>query len=94
MKKPMFLIIFIGLIIIGLSLVRVTVVNSISTTGIELVTLQNEINSYKKQNTLLKEQYLETSSLTNIQDKAKKLGFVEAKSQIYLSTPLPLALKQ
>ncbi len=94
MKRPVFLIIVILLIIVALAVVRVGFENSISTTGIELVNLQSQIKTYKKQNALLKEQYLETSSLTNLSSKAKKLGYVESKSQLYLSIPLPLALKQ
>jgi hypothetical protein len=94
MKKPTLLILFFVIIIVGLSVVRVAILNNISTTGIELVNLQNELTSYKKENELLKEQYLAVSSLNEIDKKAKTLGFVEAKSHIYLSAPLPLALNQ
>lgn len=94
MKKPALLLAFFVSIIITLSVVRVAILNSISTTGIELVTLQNEVTVYKKQNVLLKEEYLAVSSLVTIDKKAKQLGFVEAKSHIYLTTPLPLALRQ
>lgn len=90
----MYLISFFLFSIIALSVVRVGVVNSISTTGEELATLETQIKDVKKQNTILEEQYLALSSLTNIEEKAKQLGFIEAKSQLYLSTPLPLALKQ
>lgn len=94
MKRPLFIIGSLVFTIVLLLFVRVSVVNSISTTGIELVDLQNQISDYKKQNEVLKEQYLTGASLTNIAKKAKKIGFVEAKSQINLSTPLPLALRQ
>lgn len=82
------------LVIVVLAVVRVAILNNISTTGIELVYLQNELTKYKKENVLLKEEYLAVSSLTTIDKKAKTLGFVEAKSHIYLNTPLPLALRQ
>ena len=82
------------MVIVALAVVRVAILNSISTTGIELVNIQNELTIYKKQNVLLKEEYLEVSSLTAIDKKAKSLGFVDAKSHIYLNTPLPLALNQ
>lgn len=42
----------------------------------------------------MKEKVLEASSLLNVSQKAKALGFVESKSQVYLSDPLPLALNQ
>lgn len=93
-KKPLLLITSIIIVIVALAVVRVAILNSISTTGIELVSLQNELTTYKKQNVLLKEEYLEVSSLSAIDKKAKTLGFVESKSHIYLNTPLPLALRQ
>jgi len=93
-KPPVFLIIFIAFVIVGLGIVRITLVNSISTTGIELANLQNELQVYKKLNAILEEKYLNLASLTTIDSKAKTLGFVATKSQIYLSTPLPLALQQ
>lgn len=93
-KKPVILISLIALTIISLTVVRVAILNSISTTGIELVDLQEELTVYKKQNALLKEEYLAVSSLTSIDKKAKTMGFIDAKSHIYLNTPLPLALGQ
>lgn len=93
MKKPLLLIIFFIITIISLSIVQVVVSNKLSTTGIELENLQSQINKYKKENTILEEKVLEASSLINVSKKAKDLGFVEAKSQIYLSSPLPLAIK-
>lgn len=93
MKRPKRLISFIFLIIIALSVVRVTVENSISTTGITLVKLQERLASYKKDNALLAERYLQDSSFLSIASKAAEKGFVESKNQVYLSTPLPLALK-
>jgi cell division protein FtsL len=93
-KKPMIIISSFAIIIVMLAVVRVAILNSISTTGIELVTLQNEVTSYRKQNVLLKEEYLAVSSLTSIDKQAKAQGFVDTKSHIYLNTPLPLALRQ
>lgn len=93
-KKPVILISLIALTIISLTVVRVAILNSISTTGIELVDLQKQLTGYKKENILLKEEYLAVSSLTSIDKKAKMMGFVDAKSHIYLNTPLPLALGQ
>lgn len=94
MKRPIQFVMFIALIIIALCVVRIGIENSISTTGVELSGLQKGIESYKKSNVLLEERYLKESSLTTIATKAKERGFIAAKSQMYLSTPLPLALKQ
>lgn len=77
--------------IFTLALARVAIVNSISTTGEELVTIQTELEEYKRKNEILKEKYLQESSLIHLEEKAEKFGFVEAKSQINLSAPLPLA---
>ena len=94
MKKPMILVGSLLFVIIALSVVRITLVNSISTTGIELVDLQNQIAKYNNDNELLQEKYLQAASYTTISAQAKKLGFVPQKSEIDMIAPLPLALKQ
>lgn len=94
MKRPRFLITLVLLLIIALAVVRVGIENSISTTGSDLLALQNKVDVYKKENALLEEKYLENSSLTKISSVAKEKGFVSASNQVYLSTPLPLALNQ
>lgn len=94
MKKPLLIITLFILIIVGLSVFKVAISNKLSTTGIELENIQSRISVLKKENVLLEEKVLEASSLINISKKAKTLGFVEAKSQIYISNQLPLALKQ
>ena len=93
MKRPVFIIGSLVVIIIALSIVRVGVVNSMSTNGIDLVSLQSEVKEYKKTNALLKEQYLEASALTNIESKATQLGFAEVKTRLNLSAPQPLAIR-
>ena len=94
MKRPLAIIIFVGLVIVTLSVVQASVANQISTTGADLVALQDKLDNYKRENMVLQENLLHASSLTNLSEKAKKLGFVDAKKQVYLNTPLPLALKQ
>lgn len=93
MKRPRLLITLVLLLIIALSIVRIGIENSISTTGIELMALQEKAEKYSKENALLEEKYLEDSSLTKIASAAAEKGFVAAKSHVYLSAPLPLALK-
>lgn len=94
MKKPVFIITFFVISIVSLWVTQVVISNRLSTTGIELEKIQSEIAKYKKENTLLEEKVLAASSLLNISKKAKALGFVESKSQVYLNNPLPLALNQ
>lgn len=94
MKKPLLLIIFFIITIMALSTVQVGTSSKLSTTGIELEKLQAQINKYKKENMILEEKVLEASALINVSKRAKDLGFVQSKSQIYLSSPLPFALNQ
>lgn len=93
MKKPIAVIVLLSCIVVVLLVARITLMNSISTTGITLVDLQNQINAYKKQNELLTVQYLQAASYTNISDKAEKLGYVPVKSQVDLAAPLPMAMR-
>ena len=80
--------------ILGLGIAQVSLSNQLSTTGVELSQVQQKVDDFKRENTILEQQVLEASSFTNISDKAEKLGFVEAKTQVSLTAPLPLALKQ
>ncbi len=93
MKKPAIFITFLGLIVIFLTIVQVVVSNRLSTTGNNLWKLEEEVAYYEKQNAVLKEELLTVSSLNNIASTAGQLGFVEDKSQIFLSAPLPLAVR-
>lgn len=93
MKKPVLLIVLLGIIVVVLLVTRITLVNSISTTGIKLVDIQNQINEYKNENELLKVQYLQAASYTSIANKAQKLGYTPVKSQVDLAAPLPMAMR-
>jgi hypothetical protein len=93
MKKPFFIIIFLGVVVVALLITRIAMVNNISTKGITLVNIQDQIAAYKDANELLEVQYLKSASYTNIGVKAQKLGYVPVTSQIDLSAPLPLALR-
>lgn len=91
MKRPVYLIIFIFVTILGLEIAHISVVNQISTTGAELADLQEEIDNYERENTILEEELLAAASFTNISEKAEQLGFVEVKNQVALTNTLPLA---
>lgn len=92
MKKPLLIIGLLIGIIIALTLVQVWVSNRISTTGITLAKISDEISSYKRENALLSEDVLVNSSLTQIASSAAELGFVDVKSSVYINAPLPLAV--
>lgn len=94
MRRPTLFIIFILTIIIGLSLAQIGVANKVATTGSQLAILQNKVADLKRENSILQEQILSIASLTNISEKAHTLGFVTTKSEVYLNTALPLAMKQ
>ena len=93
MKRPRLIIVLILLLIVGLSVVQAVVANKISTTGIQLGEVQAEITSLKKDNAILHEKILALSSLNHIASVSGEMGFVPNTSHVYLSTPLPLALK-
>jgi len=93
MKKPIVLITFLSIVVILLTLTRITLVNTISTTGVTLVNIQNQIEAYKDKNEILKEQYLQAAAYTTIASKATKLGYEPVQMQIDLTAPLPLALR-
>ena len=94
MKKPTFIIFIIVFLIVALSLMRVVVSNNLSTTGITLLRLENQLNSYKIENAMLSEKLLSVTSLFYISSESSQLGFVENKTSFTLTKPLPLAIKQ
>lgn len=94
MRKPALFITLLVTIIIALSILQVVISNSLSTTGLELGRLDDDVRQYKKENMLLKEELLVLTALTQISSSAAELGFVDKSAEIYIKTPLPLAKKQ
>lgn len=82
------------LVTIVLTIVRIVVANSISTSGVELGKINENVNSYKLENYILSEKLLEQSSLSAIASEAAKLGFADTSDSFVLNNPLPIALKQ
>lgn len=93
MRKPAIIIIFLLGLILTLSMVKAVVYNGLSTSGTFVGEIEEQIEIYKTQNAILSEQLLIYSSLSNISEKASKLGFVHENSVMMLKT-LPLAVKQ
>lgn len=94
MKRPVQIITSLVFLIIALGVVRVTVSNGLSTSGIALSLTEDSVASYKKENLILQEKLLTISSYTQIASKAGELGFVPNKTNLVISTSLPIALKQ
>ena len=75
MKKCYIVMIFLLGLIVVLSVGRAVLHNTLSTSGIYVSKVEQEINSYKTQNAILSEELLIAGSLTNIAEKAKELGY-------------------
>ena len=94
MKKSKFIISSIFIVILTLVLAQTVLSNIFSTSGVAMSKLYKEIQAYKIENAKISEKLFAESSLSNIESKAKKLGFSDGKSQFVLSTSLSLASKQ
>lgn len=94
MKKPALIIIcLIGLVVV-LSIAKAVAYNKLSTSGVFVGKVEEEINNYKTQNAILSEKLLSLSSLSSIALEADKLGFAGDSSIIVIKTSRPLAIKQ
>ena len=92
-KSSVTILILIG-IIIALSIVQGGISNKLSTKGILVGKIEEEINYYKTQNAILSEELLSHSSLTNLASKASELGFAKERNQFVLNSSAPLAVRQ
>jgi len=94
MKKPALIIGILIFVVIILSFVRIFISNKIATSGVVLAKLEQQIDYYQFQNTILAEQLYQASSLTNIDMQATALGFEQKTSDFVLNSQLPVAFKQ
>lgn len=94
MKKSNLFLLAVIFTIIFLSIVQVVISNRLSTSGIELSKLNEQIKSYRKENYILSEKLLIATSLTEVASNAAKIGFIDRSEHVYLNTPLPLAVKR
>lgn len=91
MKKPTLTIIVLIGLILSLSVTKAVLHNMLSTSGIFVSKAEREISYYKTQNAILLESYLTASSLTNVLQKAKDLGFTDEHVLMVLKTSRSLA---
>lgn len=94
MKKSSITILILIIITIVLAIVQGGLSNKLSTKGILVGKIEEEINYYKTQNAILSEKLLTYSSLTNLASKASELGFARESSQLVLNSSTPLAVRQ
>lgn len=96
MKRTGLLLTIMGSIILLLVVVQMSISNMLSTGGIKLSDIQDEIQSQERQNAILKEKILSISSLTTISQEAQQQGFVPDNSQamVVSHTQPPIALNQ
>jgi hypothetical protein len=94
MKKPALLIIILGITIISLALVRTFISNNIATSGVVMDTIQNKIEQYKLENSILAEKVYTFSSLTNISQKAYDQGYKDNVSDLVLSRKQAVAINR
>lgn len=93
MKKPSFVIILLIGIIILLSIVHAGISNRLSTKGVMVGKIEEEISYYQTQNSMLSEEFLSYISFVNLSSKASKLGFAKARERIVLNSSPPLAVR-
>ncbi len=93
MKKPYIAIIFLLGLVIALSITRAILQNTLSTSGIFVSKVEQEVNFYKTQNAVLSEELLAASSLTNVAQKAQESGFTSENTLMVLKTSNSLAVR-
>ena len=93
MKKSGFIISLIFIILV-LVVAQTVLSNILSTSGVIVSKLYNETESYRIENSKIAEKLFAESSLMNIEDEAKKMGFVKEKSQFVVTTSQSLAARQ
>lgn len=93
MKKCYILVIFLLGAATVLSIGKAVLYNALSTSGIFVSKVEQEINYYKTQNALLSEEFLTASSLMNVAEKALASGFTNENTLMILKTSRSLAVK-
>ena len=91
MRKPALILSILIFVIIVLSVVRITVANRISTSGIALQNMEDQVSALRKENLILQEKLLALSSFTQIASKAAEMGFVPKTQNFVITTSVPVA---
>lgn len=91
MKKRFLVFLGMASVLVVLIVIQAVVANSMSTVGVDVSAMQNEILTYKKENALLKEKLLTRSSLTQIAESMDNSGYETAKTQLSLANSSKIA---
>nr|MBI5456025.1 hypothetical protein [Candidatus Levybacteria bacterium] len=94
MKKPGLMILTLVLVILALSVVKIFISNNVSTSGVVLGKIQEELDKYKFENSIISEKLYVAASLTNVSKEAHDAGFIDSKSDLVLNKQIPVAIKQ
>ncbi len=94
MKKLIITLSSFAVIILLLTITRAVVSNSLSTSGVDLTRLSQEIDAYKRETAILEEKTLQASSYTTLQEEAGKRGYEPMSGQLVFSSQLPFAYKK
>lgn len=93
MKKYKILLAVLIVSFLGLIALRTIAANRISTDGVLLSKIQEEMAYYKTENLKYKERILALSSLSNISSKAASLGFIDSKIGFVVGRSVPIAAR-
>lgn len=94
MKKSILILSCFVFVVIAQIFLQITLSSQMASAGTELILLQSKVETLKKQNLIIQQKVLQSSSLDAISQKAKKLGYIEDNAPVYLTAPIPLALNQ
>lgn len=91
-NKPKRTLLLLGVIIAVLAITQVFVANQTASSGEKVGNIDLEIEKINDENRNLEVDIAKASSLKNIQEQADKFGFTRARTFVYLTSPLPVAL--
>lgn len=83
MNRQNLLIIFILITVFTLYVVKIILTTETATSGIEIATMQRDINQYKEESSHLTDLILHETSLNVLEKKASAAGFIKA-TYIYI----------
>lgn len=84
---------FVSITVLLLGALQIVVSNRLANLGAKIEEENAKIDLLTAENRLLEEELRQKESLANISQKAKELGFVDAKSIYYLVPQVPVAMK-
>lgn len=73
------LLILLSLLVIGLLLLRITLLNNLSVQGVDYNKLIKQVNDLHKENIMLHDEYLQDASYYTISQKAIRMGYLKGQ---------------